>query len=83
MRKSNFGRPRAANLTHLLFPHRFLRDGIWPERREYFEAMSRFFPALNEASDSMSVAVNLEKTGICARIFPGVASRRASSRARP
>ena len=50
----------------------FLRDGIWPERTGgYFEAMSRFFPALMEASDSMSVALGLEKVGICARIFPG------------
>ena len=50
----------------------FLRDGIWPSRTSgYYEAMAKFFPALLEASDSMSVALGLEKEGICARIFPG------------
>ena len=51
----------------------FLRDGIWPSRTGgYYEAMAKFFPSLLEASDSMDVALRLEKpeVGICARIFP-------------
>ena len=57
----------------------FLRDGHLPHDRSFLrdgrllrgDRLAKFFPALNEASDSMDVALWIEKQGICARIFPG------------